>query len=89
MKKTIKIKINVNSSKRNTDVREYYFDDVQVSELEYYELNHLLNSEIEDLRIALKECKSQEPADSRLFQDWSIQCSLIEELIAKKVGFIF
>ena len=37
MKKTIKIKIDFNSSKGNTQVREYYLDDVQVSELEYYE----------------------------------------------------
>ena len=89
MKKTIKIKIDFNSSKGNTQVREYYLDDVQVSELEYYELNHLINYESEDLRIALKECKSQEPADARLFQDWLIKCILIEELITKKTGHPF
>ena len=89
MKKTIKIKINFNSSKGNTQVREYYLDDVQVSELEYYELNHLKDAELNELQNALQQCRSEEPADFKFFTDWKIKCDLIKELITKKTGHPF
>ena len=78
MKKTIKIKIKLSSNQQNTQEREYYIDDKQVSELEYYDLNHLKDVELHDLHNALQQCRSEEPADFRLFKDWQIKCSLIE-----------
>jgi len=89
MKKTIKINIKMSSNKINTQEREYYIDDKQVSELEYYDLHQLTDVELHDLQNALRQCRSEEPADFRLFQDWQIKCSLIEELITKKVGHRF
>lgn len=89
MKKTIKIKMKFSSNQQNTQEREYYIDDKQVSELEYYDLHHLKDVELHDLHNALQQCRSEEPADFTLFQDWQIKCALIEELITKKVGHRF
>ena len=39
--------------------------------------------------IKIKQCKSEEPADFKLFTDWKIKCDLIKELITKKTGHPF
>ena len=89
MNREIKIKIKLSSNQQNPQEREYYIDDQQVSELEYYDLHHLKDVELNDLQNALQQCKSEEPADFKLFTDWKIKCDLIKELITKKTGHPF
>jgi len=89
MKKSIIIKLSFPSNMPNTQERQYFIDDKEVSELAYYDLEHLENSDVQDLQIALSEERKNVPADIRKFLDWQVRCSLIEELITKKVGHRF
>lgn len=86
MNKTIKFNVQMSSKNhydfsRNTQLREYFFDDKQVTELEFYGLEYLKEASIPELEIALKEIKKQEPEDMRLFIDWKTKCSIIQQLI--------
>lgn len=89
-KKVIKFNVSLSSNKPNEiSERQYYIDDVEVSELVYFDLGHLENAELEDLHKALQETRKNEPADYSKFDDWKMQVGLIEELITKKVGHRF
>jgi hypothetical protein len=86
MKKTIKFNVQMSSKNhydfsRHTQLREYFFDDKQVTELEFYGLEYLKEASRPELEIALKEIKKQEPACMQLFNDWTTKCSIIQELI--------
>ena len=69
--------------------RKYFIDDQEVSELQFYDLQHLENAELEALHIALQEERKNEPFDYKKLDEWRMKCSLIEELITKKVGHRF
>ena len=93
MKKSIKFKIELNSKNhydfgKHPQNHEYFFDDKQVTELEFYGLQHLQFAKPPELKTALKEIRGQEPADIKLFNEWSTKCALIENLLIEQ-GFFF
>tara|TARA_Y100000389_G_C17277277_1_gene421079 strand:+ start:333 stop:620 length:288 start_codon:yes stop_codon:yes gene_type:complete len=79
------IKLLFSSSEKNKQSGwEYFIDDKKVSELEYYELNHLKNYSSEELIEFHKELEKQEPADMKLYQDWKFKISIVKDLISTK-----
>jgi len=89
MKKKV-MKLHFSSSEMNKHSGwEYFIKDKKVSELEYYELNHLENYSVDELISYSKQLEQEEPADMKLFQEWKFKTSIVKDLIHKDSIFLF
>ena len=89
MKKKV-MKLHFSSSEMNKQSGwEYFINDKKVSELEYYELNHLEDYSVDELISYSKQLEQEEPADMKLFQEWKFKTSIVKDLIHKDSIFLF